>query len=190
MNQLLGLAELLDVLPNPLFINEDLFAMGLGAFIGQMDFQTVIKKREFAHPIRKDIELKFGGDGKNFGIRQKCDQGAGMLLVLDLTNDLELACCFASGKGDQINFAVPGNFGFEPLREGVHTLRADAVQATGEFISSLAELAAGMQVGQHQLDGGHLKFRMHLDRYTASVIPYGGRAVDVDGHVDLRAEPG
>ena len=115
---------------------------------------------------------------------------AGMLLVLDFTDDFELARRFAAGKSDQIDFAVPGHLGFKPFRQGIDALRADAVQTSGEFIGSLPELTAGMQVGEHQLDGGHLKFRMRFDRNSAPVVAHGSGAVDVDGHVDLGAEPG
>ena len=164
--------------------------MRLGALIGQMDFQPFVEKREFAQPSREDIELKLGRDGKYFGIRQKCDQGAGILFVLDFANDFEFASRFAAGKSDQIDFAVPGNLGFEPFRQSIDALRADTVQTAGELVGSLTELTAGMQVGEYQLDGRHLKFRMHLDRNPASVVTNRNRAIDVNRDVDLCAETG
>ena len=98
MDKLFGLAELFDVFANSLFVNEGFFPVRLGAFIGQMNFQTFIEKRQFAQSIRKDIELEFRRDRKYFGIRQKCDEGAGMLFVLDFTNDFELCEWFCRGK--------------------------------------------------------------------------------------------
>src|ERR1700722_862557 len=155
-----------------------------------MDFQTVVEKREFAHPICEDVEFKLGGDRKYFGIRQKGDQRTGMFLVLNFTNDFKLARRFALSKSDQIDFTVPGNLGLKPLRKSVHALGADTVQASGKLVSSLSELAAGMEVGQHQFDGGHLKFRMRFNRNSAPIIADGNRAVDVDGHVDPGTKTG
>src|ERR1700730_11924328 len=190
MDQLLGLAELFDVLANPILVDKDLFPVRLGALIGQMDLQTAVEKCEFAQPIREDIELELGGDGENLGVREKGDQGAGMLFVLDFTDDFELASRFAPRKSNQVDLAVPGHLGFKPLGQGINALCADAVQTSGKFVSALSALTAGMKVGEHQFNGGHLKFRVRLDRNSASVIAYGSRAINVDGHVDLRTEAG
>ena len=164
--------------------------MRLGALIDQMDFQTAVEKCEFAQAVGKDVELELGGNGEDFGIRQKCDEGAGTLFILDITDDFELASRFTPRESDQIDFAVPGHLGFKPLRQGVDALRADAVQTPGKFVSALSELTAGMEVGEHQFDSGHLEFRVCLNRNSASVIAYGCRTIDVDGHVNLRTEAG
>src|ERR1700730_1630210 len=132
--------------------------MRLGALVGQMNFQAAIEKSEFPQPVRKDIELELGRDRKDLGVRQKGDERSGMLFVLDFTNDFELPRRLAPGKSDQIDFAVPGHLGLKPFRQRIDTLRADAVQTSREFIRSLPELSSSMQVGEDQLDGGHLKF--------------------------------
>src|SRR5271165_3564309 len=113
-----------------------------------------------------------------------------MLFVLDFTDDFEFTRRLAPGKSDQIDFAVPGHLSLKPFRQGIDALGADAVQASREFVRSLPELTAGMQVGEHQLDRGHLEFGMRFDWNSAPVIAHRSRTIDVDGHVDLGAEPG
>ena len=75
-------------------------------------------------------------------------------------------------------------------RKRVDALRADAVQAAGIFVSALAEFAAGVQIRQHQLDGRHLEFRMHIDRNAAAVVANRNGTIDVDRHFDLGAIAG
>ena len=64
------------------------------------------------------------------------------------------------------------------------------MQTTGIFISALAELAARVQIRQHELDRRHLELRMHVDRNAAAVVPDRNRAVDMDRDVDLGAIAG
>ena len=101
VDQLLSLAELFNVLANPILVDEDLFPMRLGALVGQMDFQTTVEKGEFPQPVRQDIELELGRDGKNFGVRQKCDEGAGMLLfwTSPMTSSLRLVLPLENRSG-------------------------------------------------------------------------------------------
>ena len=47
-----------------------------------------------------------------------------------------------------------------------------------------------MQIGQDQLDGRHLEFRMHVDRNAAAVVPDRNRAIDVNRDVDPGAVAG
>ena len=47
---------------------------------------------------------------------------------------------------------------------------ADAVQAAGHLVALAAELAAGMQDGENDLDRGDLLFGMLVDRDAAAVV--------------------
>ena len=64
------------------------------------------------------------------------------------------------------------------------------METAGIFVSALAELAAGVKIGEHQLDGRHLELRVHIDRNPAPVVTDGNRAIDVHGDVDLAAITG
>ena len=52
----------------------------------------------------------------------------------------------------------------------VDAFGADAVQTAGVFVGALTELAAGMEIGQHQLNGGHVELGMHVHRNTAAIV--------------------
>ena len=59
------------------------------------------------------------------------------------------------------------------------------MQATRHLVASAAELAAGVQLGEHYLNGGNALFRVNVDRYAAPVVGDGNRAftgyLDRDG---------
>ena len=55
----------------------------------------------------------------------------------------------------------------EPLRERVDDGRADAVQAAGGRVRPAAELAAGVQLGEDDLDAGQPGARLDVDRDAA-----------------------
>ena len=64
------------------------------------------------------------------------------------------------------------------------------MQAAGHLIPLAAELAAGVQNGQDDLDRGDLLLGMLVDRDAASVIGDGDGVVGVNGHLDMAAVTG
>ena len=54
----------------------------------------------------------------------------------------------------------------------------------------MAEFSAGVEAGQHQLDGGHFEFLVHVHGNTAAVVSDGDGAIHVHGYFDLRAVSG
>jgi hypothetical protein len=90
--------------------------------------------------------------------------------------------------------AVAHHLDLEAVGQGVGHRHADAVQAAGEAVGrvfvGLVELAAGVQAGEHHLDGGHALDRVDLDRDAAAVVAHAHRAVGVQGDGDLAAEAG
>ena len=89
-----------------------------------------------------------------------------------------------------VNLTVAINLSLEPDRQCVHALRTYPMQTAGVLVRPLAELAAGMQVCEHQLDGRHLEFLVCVYRNAATVVLYRHRAVHVNGDLDLVAIPG
>ena len=83
--------------------------------------------------------------------------------------------------------AVAANLDDERLAERVDHRDADAVQAAGDLVAAaVAELAAGVQDGEHDLDGGTALLLHHVDGDPAAVVDHGDRAVGVDRDVDAR----
>ena len=77
------------------------------------------------------------------------------------------------------------------LGERVDDRHADAVQAAGDLVAAaLAELAAGVQHGEHDLDGRLALLLHHRDRDAAAVVGDRDGVVRVDRDRDLAAEAG
>ncbi len=65
----------------------------------------------------------------------------------------------------------------EPGGQRVDDRGADAVQATGDLVAAAAELAAGVQLGEHELDGADALGRVHVGGDAAPVVLDADRAV-------------
>ena len=76
----------------------------------------------------------------------------------------------AVGEGLPPDVALAPDLDVEAAGERVHHGDADAVQAAGDGVSAAAELAAGVQDGHHDLDGGLVLGRVDVDRDAAAVV--------------------
>ncbi len=87
--------------------------------------------------------------------------------------------------------AVAGDVDLEPGGQRVHHGDADAVQTAADVVAAVlaAELAAGVQLGHHDVDGRRTA-GVHLDRDAAAVVDDLDAAVLEDPHVDLRRVSG
>ena len=84
--------------------------------------------------------------------------------------------------------AVAPDFDFELLAERVDAADAHAVQSAGDFVGGGVEFAAGVQLGEHHLHGGHLLAVgqvHHVHGNAAAVVDDGDGVVDVDDDVDF-----
>ena len=77
--------------------------------------------------------------------------------------------------------AVAADLHGQPLGEGVDDGHADAVQAAGDLVAAaVAELAAGVQDGEHDLDGRAALLLHDRDGDAAPVVDDGDGVVGVD----------
>jgi hypothetical protein len=58
----------------------------------------------------------------------------------------------------------------QPGGQRVDDRRADAVQTAGDLVAAAAELAAGVQLGEHELDGAHALGRVDVGGDAAPVV--------------------
>ena len=87
--------------------------------------------------------------------------------------------------------AVAPDLDVELLRQRVDDRDADAVQAAGDLVAAaVAELAAGVQHGQHDLDGRLALLLHRRDGDAAAVVDDRDRVVRVDRDVDAVAVAG
>ena len=85
-----GLAELADKLLDAVLVEEGLAAgavLLVIALVGEDDLDAGIEEGEFAETSGEPLELEGGRDREDLGIGKEGDEGAGLLLVLELAED-------------------------------------------------------------------------------------------------------
>jgi hypothetical protein len=88
-----------------------------------------------------------------------------------------------------VDFAVPVNFHFQPIGEGVHTGHPYPVQTARIFVGALFELSSGVENRHHDFQGGlpfqfgvrNIVFGLH--RNSTPIISNGDRIVFVDDDI-------
>ncbi len=88
-------------------------------------------------------------------------------------------------EADEIFRAVAPDAHFHPFGERIDHGGADAMQAAGDLVGILVELAAGMQLGQHHLGGGDAFLGMDIGRDAAPVIAHRHAAIAVQDGDDM-----
>ena len=58
------------------------------------------------------------------------------------------------------------------------------MQPAGHLVRTLAEFAAGVKVGEDQLQGGYLVYGMLVHRNAPAVVLHGAGTVEMDRHPD------
>ena len=90
-----------------------------------------------------------------------------------------------------VDLAVaPAHGDVQALRERVDHADADAVQAAGDLVHVAAELAAGVQLRQHDLDARQPRLGDQVDRDAAAVVRARHRSIGMQRHDHVVATPG
>ena len=186
MHLVFALAEFIHELLHAFRIDQRLTAGSLTAFIGDLDGDARIQEGQLAETSTQAIKNKGRRDRKDRHIWEEGDLRAGALRIIEVAKHFERLGGDAALKADGVDLSIAIDLALEPIGKRIHALRADAVQAAGEFIRSVAELAARVQIREHQLDRRHA-FGVHLDWNTASVVLDADGAVGVDGDPDVFA---
>jgi hypothetical protein len=84
---------------------------------------------------------------------------------------------------------LAADFDLKPFGDGIDALGPDAMETTRDLVGALAEFAPGVEIGHHQLQGGHLVLDVHIDRNAAAVILNGDGTVAMEAHADVFAVP-
>jgi hypothetical protein len=96
---------------------------------------------------------------------------------------------FDSALGEllAVALAVPVDLDDEALGQGIHHAHADAVQTARHLVAVAAELAAGVQHGEHDLDRALALVRaggIWVDRDATTVVLHAAPAVGLQRDVD------
>ena len=118
-------------------------------------------------------------------IRMEGNGGAG---VRSLAYDLHLGSWMTLGEGLDEDLALAVHLRLEEIGQGVHARHAHAVETSGNLVGILAELAAGVKHGEHDLKGASVLLLMHTGRNASSVVPDRDRIVRIDKDLYMGAE--
>ena len=118
---------------------------------------------------------------EDLGVGPVGDGGAG---AVGLLHHLQRPDGHAVVEGHPEGVALLAHADVEPGGQRVDHRGADAVQATGHLVAAAAELAAGVQLGEHELDGADALGRVHVGGDAAPVVLDADRAVLHQGDVD------
>ena len=168
-----GVAELLD--------------LGLHrTLVAQDDLEVLVEERRLLQAVVQDVEVIDGGL-EDLVVRPEGDGGAGRTGGADLAH---LLSGLAAGELHLIDLAVATDLDVHLLGERVDDGDAHAVQAAGDLVGRVVELAAGVEDRHDDLERGDLLDRVHIDRDAAAVVHDGDRVVGMDRDLDAGAEAG
>ena len=104
--------------------------------------------------------------------------------------DRQLVLRHAAGIVLAVALAVTAHRDRQPLGQGVDAGHAHAVQAAGDLVAVVVELAAGVQFGHDHLHRGHAFLGMDVHGDAAAVVAHGDAVVGVQDDGDAGAEAG
>ena len=170
--RVLVLVDVADEVLDPTLVVEVLVLLVLAALVGDRDVQAAGEERRLAQALLERRVLE-GRRLEDLRVRAEGDRRAGLLRGLALH---QLALREAAGVLLVPRVAVALDRDVELLRERVDDGHAHAVQTAGDLVAAaVAELAAGVQDGQDDLQRG-LVLLLHLrDRDAAPVVDDGDR---------------
>src|SRR5690606_13256528 len=99
-------------------------------------------------------------------------------------DDFQRTGAFAVGEGHVVLVAVALDPHLQFPRQRIDHADAHAVQAAGEGVVAVVELAAGVQPSEDQLDARHLFLGVDVHRHAAAVVGDLAGAVAVQDHLD------
>ncbi len=179
-------AQLNDELLNPLGVVKRILSGGFGTLVFQFDREARVQERQLTKAGRQPVELEFDGIDENRRIREKGNHRTGFTRI-DFADHMQRFRGFPAFEADQMDFSIAHDFSFEPIGKRVDALCTDPVKTTGVFISALAEFPACVKIGEHELNGGHAEFFVHVDRNAPAIVRDRNRTIDVNRNFDQAA---
>ena len=164
-------------------------AVGVGdALVVQHDLEPLVEERHLAETVRQRVVVEDGRLGEDIRVGPEGHRRA--VAPLRGTQLAQLLGGLAAIEGDEVLLAFFAHLHLDVRGQGVHDGNAHAVQAAGHLVALAAELAAGVQDGEHDLNRRDFLLRVLIDGDTASVVVDADRVVRMDPYLDLVAVSG
>ena len=165
--------------------------VALAALVDDRDLQAAREEGGLAQALleRAEVELERLED---VGVGEERDGRAGGRVRLGACSPLTSSPLRGSARVLlREDVAVAADLHAQALGQGVDDRHADPMQAAGDLVAAaVAELAAGVQHGEHDFDGGAALLLHVVHRDATAVVDDGDRVVRVDRDGDLGAETG
>ena len=186
VGDLLALVQELHEVHDAAGVAELLHARGELALVRERDLEVAVEERHLLQAVVQGVEVVDRGL-EDLLVGPEGGRGARGLGGPDL---LHLADGLAARELHLVDAAVALDLDDEALGERVHDGDAHAVQAAGDLIGVVVELAARVEDRHDDLERGDLLHGVLAHGDAAAVVHDGNGVVRVDGHGDLGAEPG
>ena len=153
--------------------------LALGALVDELDAQVLGEEGRLAQALRQHavVELDLFED---VGVGHERHGGAGRRVLVALLELLEGRDRHAALEALVPVEAVDIDVELEPFGQRVDDRDADAVQAAGHLVAGAAELAAGVQHGEHDLGRRLVVLRHDAHGDAAPVVDHDHRVVGLD----------
>ena len=195
--RLLRRVEVLDEVDDAALVLEGLVELALGPLVAEDDLEALVEERHRLQALEHGAGDELGALGEeDRWIRPERDRRTGLARQRTagrgVADDCELALRLAAlGVLLLVALAVLVDLDEQPLAEGVDHADADAVETAGDLVAVAAELAAGVEHGEHDLGGALALVRtggVRIDRNAASVVVDADAAIGHQRDRDARAE--
>ena len=186
MHDLFAVIHERDVLGDAAFVLPRLVG-AVAALVDQAQRKHWCEERHLAHAARQRVAV-VANVLENLAVGQEGDGRAARAVPRLALRErvLRIALGVVLAKDE----TVATDFDVQLLGQRVDDGNADAMETAGDLVAAAAELAAGMELGEHNLDGRHALVGHHRDGDAAAVVGAGHRPVGVQGDRDLGAVPG
>ena len=172
-----------DKLPDAPLIAHVVLLLPAGAQVHGLDAQSGVEEGLLPHAGVEGVVVVLQGV-EHLRVGLEGDGGAG---VVGLAHHGHLLGDLAPGELHLIDLPVLVDLDLQPLAQGVDHRRAHAVEAAGHLIAAAAELAAGVEDGEHHLQGGPAGLGLDVHGDAPAVVGDGDGVPRVDGHGDVGA---
>ncbi len=187
MQRGLQLGQMLHEAADAAFVVE-IIATAITTLVGKDDLDAGVQERQLAQATGQDVVVEFHVVVESDGRRPEAHRGAA------LGGGFQLGQRGHGGAVAELLLVVEAvleHIHHQLLRQRVDHADADAVQAAGNLVAVVVELAACVQDRHHHFGSGHFatKLGAHLlvlaGRNAAAVVGHGDRAIGVDGHCNV-----